>query len=119
MGMHRNLAESFERVNDSYFNGSMSCPRLVWSHTFTFRKFGHYDQTHNTVMVSMSLDRNDVPEYVVDFIVYHELLHKKLGSRWSNGRNFSHTSDFLRKEKQFQQYHKSRTVLNKLSRPIE
>ncbi len=115
-GLHHNLAESFERVNNSYFNGSMNRPRLAWSQTFTFRKFGHYDQTHDTVMVSMSLDRMDVPEYVVDFIVYHELLHKKLGSRWSNGRSFSHTSDFIRKEKQFRQYNESKTILNKLAR---
>lgn len=116
-GMRRNLAESFERVNRSYFNDSMNRPRLAWSQTFTFRKFGHYDRTHDAVVVSMSLDRKDVPEYVIDFIVYHELLHKKLGSRWRNGRNFSHTSDFLRKEKQFRQYHESKAILNKLARP--
>ena len=114
-GMHHNLAESFERVNRSYFNGSMNRPRLAWSQTFTFRKFGHYDRTHDAVLVSMSLDRKDVPEYVTDFIVYHELLHKKLGSRWSNGRNFSHTSDFFREEKQFRQYHESKAILNKLA----
>lgn len=117
IGMHRNLAESFERVNGLYFNGNMSRPRLVWSQTFTFRKFGHYDQMHDTVMVSMSLDRKDVPEYVVDFIVYHELLHKKLGSRWSNGRNFSHTREFIRKEKQFRQYLDAKTILKKLACP--
>lgn len=117
-GMRRNLAESFERVNRSYFNGSMNRPRLAWSQTFTFRKFGHYDRTHDTVMVSMSLDREDVPEYVIDFIVYHELLHKKLGIRWSNGRSFNHTSDFIRREKQFRQYHESKAILNKLARPF-
>jgi hypothetical protein len=116
-GLHHNLAQSFERVNHTYFRGILNRPSLAWSRTFTYRKFGHYDQVQDKVVVSMSLDRKDVPEYVVDFIVYHELLHKKLGDRWSNGRRFSHTSEFYRQEKLFRQYDQSKAVLNKLAHP--
>ncbi len=114
-GMHHDLAKSFDRVNSSYFNGVMNRPNLTWSQTFTFRKFGHYDHIHDTVAVSLSLDSSDIPEYVVDFIMYHELLHKKLKTRWNNGRNFCHTSEFTREEKLFQQYNESKTILNKLA----
>ena len=50
-GVFHDLAESFGRVNDTYFKGDMARPRLVWSRSFTFRKFGHYDQMHDTVKV--------------------------------------------------------------------
>ncbi len=116
-GVHHNLAQSFDRVNSEYFNSSMNRPSLAWSKTFTYRKFGHYDKMHDKVVVSMSLDRKDVPEYVVDFIVYHELLHKKLGDHWSNGRRLSHTSEFFRQEKLFRQYDQSKAVLGKLAHP--
>ena len=114
-GVFHDLAESFMRVNTTYLEGKMSPPRLVWSQTFTSRKFGHYDQTRNTVMVSSTLDHKDVPEYVVDFIMYHELLHKKLGVIWNRGRRAVHTAAFLRQEQRFPQYHQAKTILNKLA----
>ncbi len=85
-GIYHDLGTSFDRVNAAYFSGSLPNPRLTWSRTFTVRKFGHYDRMRDTVMVSSTLDRENVPQCTVDFIVYHELLHKKLGVRWNNGR---------------------------------
>ena len=114
-GIYYDLAASFDRVNAKYFNGNISRPRLVWSHTFTLRKFGHYDRTRDTVMVSMSLDKKDVPEYVTDFIMYHELLHKALGIMWNNHRQAVHTPQFLKKERCFHQYHEAKAVLKKLA----
>jgi len=114
-GIYHDLAGSFERVNTAYFGGSLPNPRLTWSRTFTFRKFGHYDHMRDTVMVSSTLDQEIVPQYAVDFIIYHELLHKKLGVRWNNGRMAAHTPDFLRAEKRFRQYDQAKAVLQKLA----
>jgi hypothetical protein len=52
---------------------------------------------------------------VVDFIVYHELLHKKLGIRWQNDRKGVHTPEFLREEKKFSHYAQASEVLKKLA----
>jgi hypothetical protein len=114
MGIYYDLVASFDRVNATYFNGSLSRPRLVWSRTFTSRRFGHYDQTHDTVMVSMSLDKKDVPEYVTDFIMYHELLHRTVGVTWNNHRQAAHTHQFLEKERRFHRYREAKAVLKKL-----
>ena len=115
-GLHHDLAASFDRVNAAYFGGGMGRPRLVWSRTFTSRKFGHYDHTRDTVMVSMSLDRKTVAAHVVDFIVYHELLHKKLGVAWKSNRMAAHTPQFAAMERQFRQYDEAKAVLNALAR---
>ncbi len=114
-GIYHDIATAFDRVNATYFDGSLSSPRLTWSRTFTVRKFGHYDRMRDTVMVSSTLDQEDVPQYAVDFIVYHELLHKKLGVRWNNGRITAHTPEFLREEKRFRQYDQAKAVLQKLA----
>ena len=114
-GVWHDLTKSFERVNTTYFNGSLARPRLLWSSVFTSRKLGHYDQAHNTVMISASLDRNDVPELAVDFIMYHELLHKKLGVVWTNGRKSAHSADFSREERRYLDYDKAQVVLKKLT----
>jgi len=115
-GLHHDLAASFDRVNAAYFGGGMDRPRLVWSRTFTSRKFGHYDHTRDTVMVSLSLDRKTVATHVVDFIVYHELLHKKLGVAWKSNRMAAHTPQFAAMERQFRQYDGAKAVLNALAR---
>jgi hypothetical protein len=114
-GMHHDLAASFDRVNTAYFDGGVSRPRLVWSRTFAARKFGHYDHAHDTVMVNIVLDRKTVPESAVDFIVYHELLHKQLGITWQSNRMAAHTPEFREKEREFRRYDQAKAVLRKLA----
>ena len=67
-------------------------PGLVWSRQLTGRKFGHYDFIQDTVMLSRTLDHHDVPALLVDYIMYHELLHKKHGIRWVNESSASGVS---------------------------
>ena len=61
-GRHYDLEESFERVNSEYFQGQLERPALTWNKTITHRKLGHYQPATDTLMVSISLDRADVPE---------------------------------------------------------
>ncbi len=112
-GRVHDLAESFERVNKTYFEGSVPRPKLIWSRKLTKRKFGHYDFLRDTVMISRSLDRESVPEFVVDYIVYHELLHKKLGLKWKNGRRGAHTPEFHREMKKFPQHAEAETFIKR------
>jgi hypothetical protein len=115
-GAFHDLAASFDRVNAAYFGGKMPRPRLIWNSTFTGRKFGHYDWIADTVMVSRSLDAPTVPEFVVDFLMYHELLHKFHGLHWVNGRGYAHTAEFQHDERKFPRYAEAEEVLNRLTR---
>ena len=115
-GAHHDLTTAFDRVNAAYFDAALRRPRLKWSDSYSLRKFGHYDYAHDTVMVSSTLDRRDVPAFVVDYIVFHELLHKKLGLTWRNGRKAAHTPRFRRDEQRFKQIDQARAVLQKLAR---
>ncbi len=115
-GVHYDLGESFERVNRRFFGDNLARPRLTWSRTFTGRKFGHYDPIRDTVMISSSLDHADVPAFVVDFVMYHELLHKKLGVGWRNGRQAVHTPEFKAEEMRFEQRAAAKTALAALAR---
>ena len=115
-GAHRDLAASFERVCEKYFGGTLNRPRLMWSKAFTGRKFGHYSPIKDTVMISSSLDQGDAQELVLDFIMYHELLHKKLGVGWQNGRRAVHTPEFRAEEKRFKQYAVAEAALKRLAK---
>lgn len=82
---------------------------------FTGRKFGHYDAIRDAIMISSTLDRGDVPEFVVDFVVYHELLHKKLGGVWRNGRREAHTDEFRAEERRFAHFDEAEKVIRRLA----
>jgi len=115
-GQHYDLGAVFDRVNAAYFAGALSSPRLTWNKTLTHRKFGHYQFNTDTVMLSLSLDDASVPTYVVDFVMYHELLHKSLGVKLVNGRRHAHTTDFRNAERRFAQYDKAKAFLSKLGK---
>lgn len=115
-GRHYDLAESFERVNAAYFAGKMDKPTLAWTRNPTFRKFGHYDRLRDTVVVSATLDLESVPAFVVDFIMYHELLHKAMGVSWSNGRRRVHPPEFQKKMRQFNNHDEAEKILHQLAR---
>ena len=83
---------------------------------FTGRKFGHYDRIRDVVMISSSLDRAEVPEYVLDSVMYHELLHKKLGIGWRNGRMAAHTPEFRSLDRDFRRYNEADSFLKRLAR---
>lgn len=114
-GVVHDLNTSFERVNQGYFEGVFDAPHLTWSETPTTSKYGHYQFSTDTIMISTSLDRSDVPSFVVDFVMYHELLHKKHGIQIVDGRRIAHTPQFREEERMFEQYEESEAFLLHLS----
>jgi len=117
-GHAHSLNESFDRVNRNYFNGAMPKPTLHWNRVLTTRKFGHYMPSRDTVMISITLDNPGVPAYVVDYVMYHELLHKKHGVKIVQGKRLSHTPEFREDEKRFVQFQEANLFLKDLVRKM-
>ncbi|MHC4473016.1 MAG: M48 family peptidase, partial [Planctomycetota bacterium] len=114
-GRHHDLEASFARVNAEYFSGDMAKPALVWNEVPTLEKFGHYHRSRDTVMLSVSLDEPHVPEFVVDQVLHHELLHKKHGVRRVLGRGVAHTRAFREEERRFRRYREAQEFLQALA----
>ena len=98
------LDEIFARVNAEYFGNEISKPVLTWSAKKTYRILGHHDATHETVAISRSLDSRDVPLYVVEYVLYHEMLHIYHPTKHVNGRRYNHTAAFKRDEQKFRYF---------------
>jgi hypothetical protein len=47
-----------------------------------------------------------VPRYVVEGIVYHEMLHHHLGVERRNGRRIAHSEAFRRMESRYRHHHR-------------
>ncbi|CAN5118972.1 SprT-like domain-containing protein [soil metagenome] len=95
------LDEIFSHLNQIYFDGKIKKPTLSWSARKTYRILGHHDAAHETIVVSRSLDDKKTPKYVVEFIVFHEMLHIFHPTQHRNGRRYNHTPQFRRDERKF------------------
>lgn len=114
-GQVYDLQDLFDRLNAVYFAGLLARPVLTWSRSVTRRKFGHYQPSTDTIMVSATLDDPSVPPFVVEFVLFHEMLHKELGSKTVNGRTWSHTPAFRRAERRFPRHAEAQSHLTRLS----
>ena len=94
VGRVYNLDKMFARLNRRYFGGELRKPALSWSLRRTKRILGHHDMVHDVIVISRSLDRADVPDFIVEYVLYHEMLHAKHRPRVINGRRVFHTAGF-------------------------
>lgn len=101
------LEQIFTRINRDYFRDKTIKPELTWSARKTYRRLGHYDPTHHTIVISKSLDDPSVPDYVVDYLVFHEMLHIHHPVQNRNGRRYFHTSAFKQDERKFRFFEKA------------
>ncbi len=93
------LKASFEKSNEQFFNGMMEMPNLEWG-SESFAKLGQYAYGSDTITISTIL--KDAPEGLLDYVMYHEMLHKKLKFTTSKGgRTFHHPPEFKRLEALF------------------
>lgn len=114
-GNYFNLDDIFNLVNDNYFSSEISKPCLRWSKKKAYRIFGRYDRSKNEIIISKLLDNKKTPKYVVEYIMYHEMLHIKLGFTYKRGRRKIHTRLFRKEEERFPFYKESIDYLTKLS----
>jgi len=96
-----NLDEMFASLNRNYFQDKLPKPVLSWSARKTYRILGHHDSTHETVIISKSLDDKKVPKYVVEYVLFHEMLHIFHPTEHRGGRRFNHTPQFRRNERKY------------------
>jgi hypothetical protein len=94
----------FQKINAEYFQQDLEQPRLRWSSRRATRRLGYYHPDTDTITLSCFLDQKTIPQYVVEYVLYHEMLHKKLGLKEVNSYRLAHTSQFKQKERKFKQY---------------
>jgi len=110
------LKESFDRVNERYFIGTVEMPNLVFGQK-SFSKLGSYEYGNDTISIS-SVFRNIEEEnkVLLDSVMFHEILHKVHKFKTKNGRSMHHTRKFKFAEKQFQAADKIDEAMSKFLR---
>jgi len=113
-GRYVDLEGVFERVNQRYFGGSIKKPAISWSMKKSRYVLGRYDVTHDTIFISRLFDTPHVPPYVIEYVMFHEMLHVKHESHVKESRMIVHSSEFKAEERKFEQYQAAKYWLKKL-----
>jgi len=100
-GHYYHLEEMFDELNRRFFHGLMGRPQLTWSREQARNRLGHYDPAHNTIVISKVFDDPRVPRYVVEYILYHEMLHLKHPVKLRGSRRCVHSKEFMAEESLF------------------
>jgi len=107
------LEESFDRVNEAYFNGMIDKPNLQWGNNST-SKLGSYEYGSDTITIS-AIFKNAKQE-LLDYVMHHEMLHKKFKFQSKNARNLHHSSEFKKMEAKFENRALIEREISKLAR---
>lgn len=110
------LDRMFTKLNKKFFDGEIPKPAITWSQRRTKSILGHHDQVYESITISKTLDSKEVPEFFVEYILYHEMLHIKHPPRLIKGRRYQHTSAFRLDERRFPQYEQAQKWLERLAR---
>jgi hypothetical protein len=109
-----NLEEVFEELNGKYFGGMMARPGLGWSHVRSRTRLGHFDPSHDMIMISRIFDDPRAPRLALDYVMFHEMLHLHYPVDHSGARRCVHTPEFKAHEKQFPQFKEAKALLKKM-----
>lgn len=113
-GGNYDLVEMFEDLNFRYFHGLMARPVLGWSPHASRTLLGHYDSSHNAIVLSRILDRAATPKLAVEYVLFHEMLHLRHPVEHNGARRCVHTKAFKEAEKQFEHLRAAKAFLRNL-----
>jgi hypothetical protein len=118
VGTVHDLRQIADELNDRYFSGRLRV-RITWGKATgetahdcrrtrsSSLQLGSYSYEDRLIRIHRVLDRPGIPRYVVESVVFHELLHADLPPITAGGRRRFHTPEFRRRERQFRHFERA------------
>jgi len=113
-GAYYDLETIFEELNLAYFHGLMARPLLGWSRRPSRAMLGHYDPSHNAIVLSKLLDNAAIPRLAAEYVLFHEMLHLRFPVEHRGARRCVHTREFKQAEKQFVALKQAKELLKRI-----
>ncbi|MEI7011760.1 SprT-like domain-containing protein [Leptospira licerasiae] len=105
VGAVYNLKAILEKISSFYFpKMDAKLLSIGWADRLGKRRLGSYEKRNMNIRISPILDHKEVPLYVLEHVVHHEILHHILPTRIKNGQNSIHSPEFKRMEKEYVRY---------------
>lgn len=113
-GRHYDLHQIFDELNNFYFQGWLARPEMSWARSASRQSLGHYDAAHNAILISRIFDSPRVPRFVLEYVVYHEMLHLRFPVRMRGSRRCIHSAEFRQEERKFPRWAEAEAALKTL-----
>ncbi len=113
-GEYYDLEEVFERLNRQFFGGLMGRPQLGWSRRASRTMLGHFDPSHNAIIISRLFDGPKVQALALEYVMFHEMLHLRYPVDHNGSRRRVHTREFREAEKQFPRLKEAKEIIKRL-----
>jgi hypothetical protein len=110
-GEFHSPAEICRDINRRFFNDQIEIEKIGWGIRKGWARLGHYDPVHHTITLSPALDSPKVPEFVVRYIVYHEMLHAVFEGVSSHASRRHHPPEFTQAEQGYPDYGRAKKFL--------
>jgi hypothetical protein len=112
-GDHHDLRAIFDDLNVRFFGGQIDAVITWGARTGRPRrrqsiKMGSYSVEERLIRLHRSLDRSFVPQFFVEWVVFHEMLHQVHDIKVRNGRREFHSKAFMADEARFDRYDEAR-----------
>lgn len=114
-GVVYDLKAMFEQLNRRYFGARLEQQGLYWTRSQARCRTGYYNPVSGEIHISAALDNTAVPEYVVAFVLYHEMLHMEQGADLLKRGRRVHNKAFRERERAFPAYHEAEAFLQRLA----
>lgn len=110
-GRHFDLDEVFRKLNRRFFRDELASLRVGWTPGRSRTTLGHYDSAHRTISISRWLDSPRTPRSLIEYLVFHEMLHARFPVERDGHRRIVHSRKFRAAEKEFPKYNQARRRL--------
>ncbi|MBM9577198.1 M48 family metallopeptidase [Leptospira sp. 201903070] len=98
------LKEILSRINEKFLGIDLSDIEIYWGKGSSKTRLGHFDPAHRMIVINPILGRQVVPIFVLEYIVFHELLHVHIPATRKNGKNVIHGREFRALERKYPDY---------------
>lgn len=110
-GRVHSLRPLFDRLNLAHFDGRIEA-EIGWGRAGPRSKprrrrsirMGTYDPISRMIRIHPALDSALVPEFFVEYVVFHEMLHQAIPGKTGAGRTRHHTREFVARERAYPDY---------------
>jgi hypothetical protein len=110
-GRVHSLQRIYQELNSRYFNDQIEVRRIGWGIRKSRNRLGHYDPIHHSITLSPVLDSPEVPDFVIRYIVYHEMLHAVFEDGASSPVRRHHSPEYRRAERAYPDYGRAKKFL--------
>jgi hypothetical protein len=115
-GNYFDLRKRFDYLNNIYFQSGLRVKNIGWSKRISLTRLGFYDRKRDLLVISSVFDERSIPSEVVDYLIFHEMLHIKYPVITRNGRRIIHSRKFRAVEKEFPDFPKIQKWMEKYLR---